>query len=422
MVKKSEKEILQSLSKINWDFKDYSSAKYPLEINSIPWYPATFPAPIPKYLIGLLSEPKDIVFDPFGGKGTTAIEALKQKRLFIYNDLNPHAVMIMRCLIDAVCQRGGENEILQMVQGDNAGLTKYHVAGNHPSYPGKEDQFVFERLPENIEDMLHNRNIKRDVIYWFHADTLKELITLFDYITAFDGNAQGIRKLAFLSILKEVCSQRGHSSYITDNCKPNTLKFYSGIDAYLEMLERIQRACVNYIRQYDVLNKSSDLQDICHLSVIHEGNAKDCAFVPDASVDLIITSPPYLCAQDYILTMRLNNFFFPVDGFVDLPFEEIGPRRLRRRTDIVNSYFNDMKQFFDEAFRVLKDHAYFCLIIGQGKGKVSKGINVIEEIKIIAKEIGFVEVFENTRKIIYKENQIGGVDKEDIILFQKKQS
>ena len=82
MVKRAEDEILQSLNIINWEFKDYNSAKYPLDINSIPWYPATFPAPIPKYLIGLLSEPGDMVFDPFGGKGTTAIEALKQKRKF----------------------------------------------------------------------------------------------------------------------------------------------------------------------------------------------------------------------------------------------------------------------------------------------------------------------------------------------------
>ena len=43
------------MEKINWDFGDYNTSKYPLDLNSIPWYPATFPAPIPKLLIGLLS-------------------------------------------------------------------------------------------------------------------------------------------------------------------------------------------------------------------------------------------------------------------------------------------------------------------------------------------------------------------------------
>ena len=106
MVKRTEKEILQSLNKTNWDFEDYSSSRYPLDLNSIPWYPASFPAPIPKYLVGLLSETGDIVFDPFGGKGTTAVEALKQRRKFIYNDLNPHAVLIMRCLLEKKSMSG----------------------------------------------------------------------------------------------------------------------------------------------------------------------------------------------------------------------------------------------------------------------------------------------------------------------------
>ena len=81
-------KIIQTLNKVNWDFSDYNSSKYPLDINSIPWYPATFPAPIPKYLIALLSNKEDFIMDPFGGKGTTLFEALKQDRNCIYNDIN----------------------------------------------------------------------------------------------------------------------------------------------------------------------------------------------------------------------------------------------------------------------------------------------------------------------------------------------
>ena len=60
-------DVLQTLQGINWDFSDYNSSKYPLDINSIPWYPATLVPPIPKFLIALLTKPGDIVFDPFGG-------------------------------------------------------------------------------------------------------------------------------------------------------------------------------------------------------------------------------------------------------------------------------------------------------------------------------------------------------------------
>lgn len=420
MVKRTENEIFQSLNKINWDFEDYSSSRYPLDLNSIPWYPATFPAPIPKYLVGLLSETGDTVFDPFGGKGTTAVEALKQRRRFIYNDLNPHAVLIMRCLFDVISQDGDEESILQVVSEDRSAMARIASAGVHLSYKGKDEKLILEKLPESIDNELSKRKIKRDVIYWFHAETLIELILLFDYINSFEGTAQGLRKLAFLSILKEVSSQRGHFSYVTDNCKPAEMKYYSATDAYIDMIDRVQRACVNFIKQYEIINKTHDLQEYCKLCMIHEGDAKNCSFIPEASVDLIITSPPYLCAQDYILTMRLNDFFFPDDGFINMPFREIGPRRLRTRAGIVTAYFDDMNLVFKEMHRVLKDDAYLCLIIGQGKGKVSNGIDVIKKVKEYAKKNGFAEQFEATRNINYRTNRIGGVDNENLILYRKK--
>lgn len=422
MAKRSENEILYSMKSINWGFEDYNSSKYPLDLNSIPWYPATFPAPIPKYLIGLLSDPGDLVFDPFGGKGTTAVEALKQRRRFIYNDINPHAVSIMRCLRDAVLQDGDEDRIFTMVSEDRRALHEAAIIGDHQSYRGKDDESVFQKLPESIENDLSSRSIKRDAIYWFHADTLLELIRLFDYTNTFEGIPRQIHKLAFLSILKEVSSQRGHFSYVTDNCKPSEMKYYNAIDAYTEMIDRIQRACADYIRQYVVINKANDLQKMGKLCVIHEGDAKDCSYIPNSYVDLVVTSPPYLCAQDYTLTMRLNDIFFPKEGFGKLPYKEIGPRRMRTRPGIVDSYFNDMQLVIEEIYRVLRDNSFFCLIIGQGKGKVSKGVNVIERIKCFAEKIGFIEFFHTTRNISYRTNRIGGVDKEEIILYRKKTS
>lgn len=408
------------MEKVNWDFGDYNTSKYPLDLNSIPWYPATFPAPIPKYLIGLLSEPGDIVFDPFGGKGTTAVEALKQRRKFIYNDLNPHAISIMRCLLNAMSQDNDEDKILRIVETDKKAFAMACVIGDTQVYEGKEEKTIISRLPANILDELAARNIKQESIYWFHSDTLIELIKLYDYINEFHDAEKGIRKLGFLSILKEVCSQRGHFSYVTDNCRPLEMRYYNAINAYLEMLERVQRACIDFIRQYSVINKTDDLQEIARECQIFAGDARDCSYIADDSVDLVITSPPYLCAQDYILTMRLNDFFYPDVGFDDLPFQEIGPRRLRRRPGIVDLYFEDIETVLKEIYRVLKNNSYFCLIIGQGRGKVSDGIEIIKKVMQSAESIGFNEIFKTTRNISYRTNRIGGVDKEDLILYKKK--
>ena len=417
MARKTKDTIRQSMAMVNWDFSDYNSSKYPLDLNSIPWYPATFPAPIPKFLVGLLSEPEDIVFDPFGGKGTTAIEALKQRRSFIYNDLNPHAVSIVTCLLDAIGQE--EEAILEIIERDKKAFVSTNLSGNDQVYTGKNEEEICSRLPKNIKQELTKRNIKQEVVFWFHTDTMQELLRLYDYIEGFQGVEHGIRKLAFLSILKGVCSQRGHFSYVTDNCRPNEMKYYNVITAYIDMLDRIQRACQDFIRQYRVLNKANDLKEISARCHIHSGDAKDCSYIPDNSIDLIITSPPYLCAQDYILTMRLNDFFFPEDGFKELPFQEIGPRRLRTRPGIAESYFTDMDQVLKELYRVLKRDGYFCLIIGEGQGKVSKGINVVDRVMQNAADVGFEQICRNTRNISFKINRNGGVNKEELILYKK---
>ena len=44
---------------------------------------AKFPIELPRRLIKLLTEPKDIVLDPFMGSGTTAIAALQTERNYI---------------------------------------------------------------------------------------------------------------------------------------------------------------------------------------------------------------------------------------------------------------------------------------------------------------------------------------------------
>lgn len=421
MAKKTEIDLLDKLNQINWDFEDYNSSKYPLDINSIPWYPATFPAPIPKYLIALLSKQNDLVLDPFGGKGTTCIEALKQKRRFFYNDLNPHAVFIMRCILETIDYQGDEKDLKALLNND-----KMTLHANSPEnlfrepYPGKNIDITNNLFGKDSLSKILQRGINSEVVFWFHKTTIEQLVAIFDLIQSCNDSGLGIRKLAFVSILKEVCSQRGHFSYITDNCKPKQIRYYNAVSAYLEMLERIILACIDFKRQYKFININDDCNDMIKESYVHFGNAKSLSLLNDKTVDLVVTSPPYLCAQDYILTMRLNNLFYPEEGFVNLPFKEIAPRRLRRKPDIVESYYKDMELVIGEIHRVLKRNSYFCLVLGQGKGQVSEDEKIVQKVSKNICQKGFVKLFQRTRTINYRINRIGGVNQEDIIVFRKK--
>ena len=52
-------------------------------------YRACFKAELPRFFIKLLTKEKDVVYDPFAGRGTTNIEAALLNRNIITNDINP---------------------------------------------------------------------------------------------------------------------------------------------------------------------------------------------------------------------------------------------------------------------------------------------------------------------------------------------
>ncbi|HTD90841.1 MAG TPA: DNA methyltransferase, partial [Burkholderiales bacterium] len=52
-------------------------------------YRACYKPQLPAYFIERLTQPGDIVYDPFSGRGTTAVEAALHGRCVIANDVNP---------------------------------------------------------------------------------------------------------------------------------------------------------------------------------------------------------------------------------------------------------------------------------------------------------------------------------------------
>ncbi len=59
-------------------------------------YRACFKAQLPKFFIEFLSQPGDNVYDPFSGRGTTAIESGLLGRRVIANDINPLSEILCR--------------------------------------------------------------------------------------------------------------------------------------------------------------------------------------------------------------------------------------------------------------------------------------------------------------------------------------
>lgn len=420
------KDLIQTLNQVNWDFSDYSSHHFPLDMNSIPWYPATFPPPIPKFLIALLTNPGDIVFDPFGGSGTSVIEAIKQNRPFLYNDLNPFAVDTLKNMIKILSESILNAQLLYSIKEQDGKLLfrKTERLCNADVYDGKDIDSVRNKYSPEMIARIKALGLNEEVVLWYHIDTLNEQLRLLELIQeSQEEGTRYTRKYAFTAILKEVCSQRGHFTYVTDNCRPKLLRYYSATSAYLAMLDRLCLSIGDFLKQFVVINGKANLAELISKSSIHCGDSRKLNWIEDESVDFILTSPPYLCAQDYVKTMRLIHLFFPNEGFNQLPSQEIGTRASRKRKgqEIVSRFYDDMEAFFGEAERVLKKDKFFCFIIGQGKAKAIEGYDTVGDLNtMIVRDFHFQKIFETSRNISYRWNRLGGVTCEKILIFQKK--
>lgn len=63
-------------------------------------YRACFKPQLPQFFIERLTDPGDIVYDPFSGRGTTAIQAALMRRRPIASDINPLSEILVQPRLD----------------------------------------------------------------------------------------------------------------------------------------------------------------------------------------------------------------------------------------------------------------------------------------------------------------------------------
>jgi DNA modification methylase len=387
--------IIKKLESVDWNFSDYNSQLYPADINFMHWYPGSFVPQIPAILINLLSNVNQLVLDPFAGSGITLIEASKQKRRFLGVDLNPYAVNIVKAKFDAlsIASQGWCNKEAEAI---------------------KEITSI-KSIKPNVEDLCVNT----EVVKWFHPESLNTLLQICSHIHEKSHDKFNIiRKALFSSILNRCCSQREHYTYITDRCFPHELTNADVQMIYLKKIEDLQLALLeNSTFQKRAYGEQFNISDYGDILL---ADSRKLNFIDNNSVDLVVTSPPYLCVNDYVRSMHLMSLFFHEVTTEEAIQNEVGARRKRHRKNIHREYVNDMMKVFDEIFRVLKPSSFFCLIIGQGRGKAVKS-NLLEEFEVyLRSENKFSLVFSQFRKFKFRRIQVPGIENESILVFQRK--
>ncbi len=357
------KNVLAALSAQDWSFTNDDTGYLTHDLHP---YPAKFIPQIPAHLIAALSDAGDVVFDPFGGSATTAVEAVRMGRRAVSIDANPLSGLIGRVK---------SGFMTPAVRGDleqlRAAVESYVVS---PEI--KKATWIKTAIAKYNKFIPDIPNIEK----WFAESIVAELALirfLIDETT--EGLASDAALLALSRIILRVSYQDSETRYVAG---PKKIETCLGLRAFNESLNTI-------MRRLD--HAAPNLQKADARFIVGDSRTDVANEIGGCSIDLIVTSPPYPNATDYHLYHRFRLFWLGFDPR-ELGRIEIGSHlRHQRNGTGFEEYRNDMKAVLSQSYTVLRPGRYAIFVVGDAmfKGDVFSTAECMIE---VGSEAGFEHV------------------------------
>ena len=350
------RDVFTSLRELDWSFVDDNTGFLAHDIHP---YPAKFIPQIPGTLICRLSVRGELVLDPFGGSGTTALEAVRLGRRAVSVDANPLSALIGRAKTACV-DRATAHELYGM----HAAL-----AAELQALPLDSQRLVtlYQRYGPDIPN--------RDK--WFADSAFGELCLIKARITGLETpTAQDVALVALSRIAIRASFQDSETRY---KSVPRKVPVGETLRRYLKEL----RSVIEAIAESEAVTRYGISRFLC-------GDFRNLGpdKIPDGSVDLIVTSPPYGNATDYHLYHRFRLLWLGFDP-VELSHVEIGSHlKHQREQSGFDSYFTDLRKAVATMARVLRPGRYAALVLGDSvyEGERHDPATGLVE---VAEELGF---------------------------------
>lgn len=361
--------------------------------HSVHAFAAKFPPQLPKTFIESLTLPGDTILDPMVGSGTAILEAALLGRKAIGMDIDPLALKISQA---KTCPTEPEEALL------------YAEAIADWARSAVAEPIVF-RLEERFLEH-YGESARRFFSYWFKEATIQELSALVQGME----NVAPPRLRPFFEVVfsSAIVTKSGGVSRARDlaHSRPHldtSKRVANAIDTFWERARRITDAL------------GSVPKDMPRPLIV----AADCRLLPlkPASVDLIVTSPPYANAIDYVRAHKFSLIWLGYKpetlsrkrrqyigaevghhGEISSPIAKTAiqdiARTDQRRARIVAGYFTEMRTCLKEMLRVLRPGKAAVIVVGASTIRAVK-VKTALALAEIAEALGFKVVGVQARPI-----------------------
>lgn len=432
-------------TRIRIDYTDKYKNAVHFKNNKLPkhrWYPFV-EGYSPDFINSILDEYQsnngnkpNLCADPFAGSGTTALELQNHNIKCHTFEVNP----FMHLLATTKLTIGYRSEdIINFIN-----LCKVHFNENHYIPP---EEYTFSTFKTFVEDGIKKK-------YNFNLDVYKGIIDVKKCIAAYSNeNYSNLYSVALSSILIKVSNvyRNGKCVSYKDNWAELNLNRKS---VHIEFLNVLENIILPDVRCFETSESNFSNKELCHYGSVFS-NFDDK--IMDNSVDLIITSPPYLNSRDYtdtyMLEIKALDFYNntkeilnlrkkTMRSHVQVNWEDVNYKKIERLNSAINQmmlkedefwnkqlpnmikgYFQDIDHLFSLFSKKLKVGAYIYFNIAN-----SAYYNILFETDFICTDIaetyGFETIEIRTARLINPSAQQKKIGKlhECVIVFKKAEN
>lgn len=353
-------------------------------------FPAKFFPELPRYLIRRFSNERDTVLDPMCGSGTAVLEAVLNNRRGVGIDVDAIAQLLTKVKTTPVCPSLLKNVVSSLSTSIQSIDKDGEFDGIIPEFNYRDSWF----RPFVLKELAMLKKCI-DEVPRLYADMERDL--LFDI--------RDFLRVVLSSIIRDVSNADSHCTRTV--LRKRIIKKIAPGDTISRFLTTLSKQVAAMNELWEVYSSSArwDVQ-LPKSTAIHTG-------LDSESIDLAVTSPPYINAVDYPRTHQLEMYWLDLldedgplanvkrryigteavyktdyQGLRVTNLETLDPILARifetdpRRSYIVYKFFDDMEAQLTETMRVLKPGGHYCIAIGSNliRGVLVKSHEILTEI------------------------------------------